>query len=211
MTVQIKRPPRVIRTAPPLTLLPATDWPEPGQWTYNDYLRLPDDGNRYEVIKGNLYMTPSPSLDHQRVSAELEYGLMHFVKQNQLGLVLDAPFDVILPEIATPVQPDILFVRQARIQEIVTPKQIVGAPDLVLEIISPGSARYDRFTKYAAYEEAGVPEFWLVDVAHMTIEVYVLENGKYQPFGKWGIGDVAESHVLPGWRVALAEIFAPLA
>jgi len=65
MTIEVKRPPRVIRTTPALTLLPPTTWPEPGQWTYEDYVRLPDDGNRYEVIKGVLYRIASPTVDHQ--------------------------------------------------------------------------------------------------------------------------------------------------
>ena len=208
MTIELERPRRVIRTTPALTLLPPMTWPAPGQWTYEDYARLPDDGNRYEVIKGVLYMTPSPTLGHQQASAELEFSLMTFVKQHHLGLVLDAPFDVILPGVATPVQPDLLFVRQARIADIVTPKMIVGAPDLVVEISSPGTARHDRLTKYAAYEEAGVPELWLVDPARMLTEVYSLENGAYRALGAWGQGEVATSAVLPGWRVAVDEVCA---
>lgn len=210
MTIKVRRPPRVIRTMPALTLLPPTTWPEPGQWTYEDYARLPDDGNRYEVIKGVLYMTPSPTVDHQHVSAELGFSLMTFVKQHKLGLVLAAPLDVIMTGVATPVQPDLLFVRQARIADIVTPKAITGAPDLVVEISSPGTARHDRFIKYAAYEEAGVSELWLVDPKAMTIEVYGLEGNTYQALGAWGKGEVATSRVLPGWRVAVDEIFAPL-
>ena len=211
MTIEVKRPPRVIRTTPALTLLPPTTWPEPGQWTYEDYARLPDDGNRYEVIKGVLYMPPSPTVGHQLVSAELGFSLMTFVKQNRLGLVLHAPLDVILPGVATPVQPDLLFVQQARIADIATPKAITGAPDLIVEILSPGTARHDRFIKYAAYEEAGVSELWLVDPKRMTIEVYGLEGGAYQTMGAWGKGAVAASHVLPGWRVAVDDVFAPLA
>src|SRR4051812_22762087 len=85
-------------------------WPPQGQWTYDDYARLPDDGNRYEVIRGNLYVTPAPNFDHQYVISQLSRFLGNFGAETGLGFVLGAPFDVLLPDgIATPVQPDLVF------------------------------------------------------------------------------------------------------
>src|SRR5690606_27422899 len=89
--------------------LPLRRWPGPGEWTYEDYRQLPDDGYRYEIIEGELYMTPAPNIGHQRSSRNLEYALWHVVKKNTLGEVLDAPCDLILPG-GTPVQPDIMFI-----------------------------------------------------------------------------------------------------
>ena len=90
-------------------------WPAQGDWTYDDYARLPDKGNRYEVIKGDLYMSPVPRPKHQRVSLDLAVELQLHVKEQGLGEIYEAPIDVILPERATPVQPDILFIAKERL------------------------------------------------------------------------------------------------
>src|SRR4030095_11048957 len=105
-------------------------WPAQGEWTYEDYLRLPDDGQRYEVIRGVLYVAPSPNYDHQLAHSQLFRALSNYVVENGLGVVLSAPFDVILPEgIATPVEPDLLFIKEEN-RPRRGDKNFPGVPDL---------------------------------------------------------------------------------
>ncbi|MCP4702257.1 MAG: Uma2 family endonuclease [Gammaproteobacteria bacterium] len=147
--------------------------PRPGKWTYEDYLRLPDDGRRYEIIDGMLYMANAPGFDHQFTVSELHLQLGMFVKQRNLGIVLTAPFEIHLPGIAKPVQPDVFFIAKAR-QPQSGDKRFEGAPDLIVEVISPSSSRLDRVIKFSAYERAGVREYWLADPHARFVEVYAL-------------------------------------
>ncbi len=185
--------------------LPLRQWPEPGAWTYEDYRELPDDGYRYEVIEGELYMTPAPNIGHQKSSGELELALRIFVKKNKLGVVLDAPCDVVLEPNGTPVQPDILFVSNDRLN-IITEQNVSGPPDLIIEILSPSTRDHDRDTKFTLYEEAGVREYWLVDPAARMIEVFVLAEGAYTLLGRFGAEESARSQVLAGFSVTVAEV-----
>lgn len=185
--------------------LPLRSWPAPGEWTYEDYRDLPDDGYRYEIIEGELYMTPAPNIGHQRSSGELEYALQTFVKTRNLGIVLHAPCDVILEPKATPVQPDILFVAKERL-DIITEQNVHGPPDLIIEILPPATRDFDREKKFALYEQAGVQEYWLVDPDHHTIEVFVLAEGAYTLLGRFGAGELARSQILAGFSVAVEEV-----
>src|SRR4051812_15692042 len=132
-------------------------WPAPGKWTYADYRRLPDDGRRYEVIRGYLYVSPAPSAIHQRTSSRLNRVLDRFVLAHGLGEVFYAPFDILLPErIAGRVQPALFFSRagggrgdDAKISR--------GVPALVVGVLPPTPRRYDLGTKLGAYLEAGIP------------------------------------------------------
>lgn len=197
-----------------LLALPETDgqaWPAQGSWTYEDYLRLPDDGQRYEVIRGFLYVSPAPSYDHQYSASALGRLLGNFVVENRLGVVLVAPFDIRLPNgIGNPVQPDVLFIRRDH-----QPKRgdlrFDGVPDLAVEVLSPRNWRYDRKIKLSAYRDAGIPETWLVDPITQTVEVYVLDpvRAEYVLREKRGEGETAGSTVLPGLRLEVAEIFPP--
>lgn len=182
------------------------DWPPPqGEWTYEDYLQLPDDGWRYEVIKGVLYMSPPPQIPHQRVSSELHFEMTSFVKSKAAGEVLAAPVEVAFPG-ASPVQPDLVFVAADRIDEIITRKRIAGIPELIVEILSPSNWLFDRRDKYEQYEEAGVREYWIVDPRACTIEVFVLREGQYTLLGKWTGDQEAESEVLSGFKVTVNEV-----
>lgn len=185
--------------------LPLRQWPAPGEWTYEDYLDLPDDGYRYEVIYGDLYMTPAPNINHQRTSGELEYALQRFVKQQDLGLVLHAPCDLILELHAAPVQPDIFFIAKERL-DIVAEQSVQGVPDFIVEILSPSDSGYDRDRKFNLYRQAGVPEYWIVDPEKRTIEVFVLSEGTYSLGGRFGAGQAAASKVLVGFSVAVAAV-----
>ena len=125
--------------------------------TWQDVQQMPDDGNRYEAIEGDLYMTPAPTFRHQLVSWRLSRALDRFLFEAGHGLVLCAPFGVEFPATDEGVQPDILFVSGER-REIIAEAGIVGAPDLVMEILSPSTAGRDRSIKLRLYERQGVRE-----------------------------------------------------
>lgn len=180
-------------------------WPPQGEWTYEDYARLPDDGRRYEVIGGNLHVSPAPTPEHQQTDAELMYALMAFFKRYDLGRVYSAPIDVLLPDLTSPVQPDIIVIMKEQLS-IVKQRRIEGVPDLVIEILSPGSVAYDRRTKYDLYAEAGVKEYWIVDPGNCTAEVFVLRGSVYVPFGYFGRDGILQSELLPDLRIPLADI-----
>ena len=132
---------------------------------------MPDDGNRYEAIEGDLYMTPSPSLRHQLVSWRLCSALDRFLVKTGHGVVLSAPFGVEFPATSEGVQPDILFVSRDR-YEIVAESVVVGAPDLVAEILSPSTASRDCGIKRRLYERQGVQEHWVVDPNESVVDVW---------------------------------------
>ncbi len=179
--------------------------------TYEDYLNLPDDGNRYEIIEGVLYVANAPNSDHQWCVSELHRQISNFVMENGLGRVLPAPFEVHLSENTRPVQPDILCVTKER-----WPKERVaffdGPPDLVVEVISPSSVRLDRVIKFAAYEEHGVREYWIVNPATQIIEVYTLSQmssgSEYALLGEFRGEEKTRSVVLEGLGVIASSIFA---
>ena len=187
----------------------ARQWPEQGQWTYQDWLQLPDDGTRYEVIDGVLYMTPSPSISHQTVSGNLFSILKTYVTDNQLGRVFSAPVGVRLPNQPVPLQPDTVFISSAR-KNIIGTQYVEGAPDLVVEVLSLSNWPFDRQEKFQAYQAAGIPEYWVVDYRQRTIEVYALEKGEYLLLGKWGPSDEVSSRLMEGFQVAVGEVFKDL-
>lgn len=190
---------------PPLT----KEWPEQGQWTYEDWARLPDDGTRYEVIDGVLYMAPPPSTAHQSTSNRLSNAMTNHADNHRLGHVFTAPIGVRLPDHPVPVQPDILFIRAER-EGIIGGQYVEGTPDLVVEILSPSNWSYDREEKFRLYEEAGVPEYWIVDPRIKSVEVFVLEAGEYVLLGKWGAGGTATSRVVAGFEIPVTAIFRSL-
>ena len=183
------------------------DWPAQGQWTYQDFLRLPDDGVRYEIIDGVLYMTNAPDPEHQYVVHQIAFAFETAVRAGNLGVVYTAPIEVHLPGIAQPVQPDVLFVTQAR-REIIKPKFIEGAPDLIVEVLSPSTTRLDRRVKFDAYERAGVREYWIANPKLRSIEVYSLVRGEYALHGEYGPGERLTSELLPGLELLTDTVFA---
>jgi Uma2 family endonuclease len=177
------------------------------QLTYEDYLLFPDDGRRHELIGGEHYVTPSPVRKHQRVSARLQHSLGPFVDENRLGFLYSAPFDVILSD-EDVVQPDLLFVSRQR-TAIEQDHGIVGAPDLVVEILSESNRKTDEITKRKLYEWAGVLEYWVVDPVLETVKIYRLDGGIYERIAELSVeaGDRLETPLLPGLAIALARIF----
>ncbi len=180
--------------------------PVQGQWTYDDYARLPDDGFRYEVVRGELFMSPAPRPVHQDVITLISYFLVEFLRAKRLGKSFVSPIDVVLPQqLGDPVQPDIVFILNERLH-IVGELSIQGAPDLVMEVLSPSNAEYDRELKYEIYAEAGVPEYWIVDPHERTVEVFVLRDRGYEPRGRYSEGETARSEILDGFTAAIDEI-----
>ena len=180
--------------------------PAQEKWTYDDYALLPDDGKRYEVIRGELYMSAAPRPLHQRVITRLAFFLEGFLEESALGTAYVAPIDVILPgKPGDPVRPDILFVRQERM-EIVGETRIEGAPDLAIEALSPSNLAHDRSLKYELYAQAGVPEYWIIDPHGQTAAIHLLRGGTYESLGLRNRGETARSEVLDGFVVPVEEI-----
>jgi Uma2 family endonuclease len=185
------------------------DWipgPAQGHWTYEEYAALPDDGKRYEIVSGVLYMSPSPSGPHQDAALEIATYLRAHIKLTGLGLVRVAPFDVILPA-GDVVQPDVLVILNEHLGRV-TDKFILGAPDLVVEIASPSTATHDRHNKLDAYARAGVPGYWIVDPFSQTVEVLSLERvGMYQSPGLFRGKATLPSLVVPNFSARVEQFF----
>ena len=141
------------------------------QITWQDVQQLPDDGRRYEAIEGDLYVTPAPTVRHQRISIRLERALFAILEGPGHGEILHAPVGVEFPPTEEGVQPDILFVSTAR-RGIIDEAWLRGAPDLVVEILSPSTASRDRGIKLRLYERQGVAEYWIVDPEAEVVEVW---------------------------------------
>ena len=192
-----------------LPRLPAHEqgWPAQGEWTYEDYQRLPDDGRRYEIIEGVLYVIAAPSFDHQYTAGEVFAALRTYVRERQLGIVISAPFEVHLPGIARPVQPDVLFIAAERAPQAGA-EDFTGAPDLLVEILSPSTVRTDRVVKFSAYERAGVREYWLVNPYARSVEVYTLsEDGTYAMAGQYVPDNSIKSTVLSDLALPVDDLF----
>lgn len=184
-------------------------WPAPGQWRYEDYLRLPDDGKRYEIIEGVLYVANAPSFDHQFAVSRVLFYFQLFTIERNLGVVLTAPFEIHLSETSKPVQPDVFFIPKEN-QPTSGAQIFEGVPDLIVEVISPSSMRLDRKTKFDAYEHYGVAEYWLVDPKWRGVEVYTLSNGEYALLGQYAGNDLIESAVLVGLQIKASDLFPPV-
>lgn len=144
------------------------------QITWQDVQQLPDDGNRYEAIEGDLYMTPAPTVRHQILSLQLELALVRILVEPGHGQLLHAPVGVEFPATGEGVQPDILFVSNER-RGIVAEDVIRGAPDIVVEILSPSTSSRDRGIKLRLYERQGVAQYWIVDPTAWAIDVWRFE------------------------------------
>lgn len=198
-------------TNPPLLSLPeAKKWPRQGEWTYDDYLRLPDDGRRYEIIEGVLYVSNAPSHLHQHTVGKIFLALALYVEAMKSGEVIVAPIEVHLPGIAKPVLPDLIFIAAANQPEPGF-QYFAGAPDLVVEVLSPSTYRIDQSVKLDAYERAGVKEYWLANPKTRTITVYFLPEGgrEYALLGEFAPGEALQSTLFPDLQLAAETLFIP--
>jgi len=139
--------------------------------TWQDVQQLPDDGKRYEAIGGELYVTPAPSLRHQEISKRIFAALLEILEKPGLGKLFYAPLGVEFPATGEGVQPDLLFVSNER-RGILAEDWIRGAPDLVVEILSPSTAERDRGIKRDLYERHGVAVCWIVDPEADAVDVW---------------------------------------
>ena len=172
--------------------------------TYDDYLKIPDE-ERYELIEGELYMVPAPDFSHQIISRNIEFLLWDFVKKHSLGIVVDAPVDVVLtPEDV--LQPDILFISNER-RHIITKKNVNGAPDLVIEILSPSTQERDKIVKRGLYARHGVREYWIVDPEAKKVEVMIPGNKGFNLHGIFLLEDILSSPLIAGFSLPLKEVF----
>jgi len=175
------------------------------KFAYEDYLCLPDNGKRYQVIEGELYMVPAPTPNHQDVLARLLMLLSNFVAKHKLGKVFCAPCDVILSQ-EDIVQPDIFFISKER-KHIITERNIQGAPELVIEILSSTTAKLDKTLKARLYERFGVKEYWLVDPEEKSIIVYEGKGDKFSLAQEVKQKGKVSSTILPHLEVEVKDIF----
>lgn len=172
-------------------------------FTYAQYQQLPDD-QRFEVLEGALVMTPGPDREHQVILLDLGALLRAFTRKAGLGMVFVAPFDVVLSE-QTVVQPDLLYVSQGR-HAIVERRGVFGAPDLVVEILSPSTAQRDLETKRALYGKYGVREYWIIDPVARSVDVLTQQGSGLDLWQRYEVTATLHSPLLPGLAVNLAEI-----
>jgi Uma2 family endonuclease len=177
-----------------------------GKLDYDDYASMPDDGKRYEILDGELAVTASPVVRHQRVSRNLEFLLHAYVSAHGLGEVFDAPLTVIL-DAHTIVEPDLVFVSSAR-AAIVKERFIDGAPDLLVEILSPSTAARDRGAKAKLYAQLGVDEYWIVDADARTLDVFERSETAYRASGALREDDRFSPRLLPGLTIALSSVWS---
>jgi Uma2 family endonuclease len=175
--------------------------------TYDDLAALPDDNFRHEIIDGEHYVTPSPVTKHQRISRELLYLLVQFLKAQPVGEVFSAPFDVVLSRYDV-VEPDLVYLSNER-ASLLTEKSLQGAPDLVVEILSPGTSLRDVGIKRDLYERFGVREYWVIDPDLEAVTVHRRHGDQLKAVGivaREGDG-VVTSPLLPGFEAPLSALF----
>ena len=179
--------------------------PTPKLLTYADYARLtpPDSGN-YELHNGKIIFMPTPIGYHQQISMRLSIKMGSYILQKQLGQLLAAPMDTIFSEHDT-LQPDLLFVAQERVHII--KKQVEGAPDLIVEIISPGNTQKEMSYKKYVYETSGVREYWLIHPEKLTITQYENIENELVRLNVLNIDDLLQSKVVEGFEIKVREIF----
>ena len=174
------------------------------KFTYRDYVNAPED-KRYELLDGELILSEAPTRNHQGSQVNIGSPLYVFVRSNGLGAVYFAPRDVVFSD-TDAVQSDLMFISNERLH-IDTERAVRGAPDLVVEILSPSTAERDRTFKRALYARHGVKEYWLVDPAARTIAVLMLGEDGFETVATYGESDTLVSPTLPGFRLNVDEVF----
>ena len=165
------------------------------------------DGNRYEIIEGELFVSCSPGLTHQRVLANLITLFAIFLKENPIGEALPTP-SLILSQ-NSGVIPDVIVFLNKTGDTIIKGDRLTGSPDLIIEIVSPGSAniRRDRLVKLQLYSKHGVPEYWIVDPGSLSVEQYVLHGSSLKLMQTFQNDDILSSSAIPGFSCLISEIF----
>jgi Uma2 family endonuclease len=178
-------------------------WSPQGEWTEDEYFTLPDTNRFIELSEGELIMPPHPTHTHQRAVLRLAAAMYTFVQSQGLGTVQVAPLPVRLwPGKIR--EPDILFMAKEHSDRI--SEQFYGPPDVIVEVLSPGTWRADRREKLVEYARAGIDEYWIVDPSAHTIEVFTLREGAYTLLGKWGSEETVKSEVLTGLDLRVGDV-----
>jgi Uma2 family endonuclease len=179
------------------------------RWTSADIEALPDDGKRYEIIDGELFVSKQPHFYHQHVCGRVFNLLSTWGEESKLGQAIFAPGLIFADE--DDVVPDVAWLSNARLAAALGEDgELHSAPDLVVEVLSPGAAnqRRDREAKLKLYSGRGVLEYWIADWSTHTIEVYRRQNAHLSLFATMVSGDVLESPMLPGFSARVEDIFA---
>ena len=174
-------------------------------YTYQDYIEMPYDGKRYEIINGELIMPPAPNTIHARVSKRIYKKLLKYSQDESIGEIFYSPIDVILED-TNVVQPDLLFIFKER-SHIIKEENIKGAPDFIIEILSPLTAYYDLIEKKEMYARFGVKEYWIVDPKKQRIEIHLNKENIFELRQRLDKEGEAKSDVLKGFQVDVKEIF----
>ena len=182
---------------------------EPVKLSYDDFLLFPDDGRRHELIDGDQYVTPSPNTRHQRILGRLYLLIANWLQADPRGQVFFAPFDVVFSRFDV-VEPDLLYVLNERAAEILTDEHVAGAPELVVEIASPGTRRRDETLKRRLYERMAVVEYWVVDLDIDVVRVFRRDGDTFSRPRELSAdaGEVLTTPLLPGLEIPLAPLFA---
>jgi Uma2 family endonuclease len=176
--------------------------------TYEDFVLFPDDGKRHEIIDGEHYVTPSPNTKHQRTLGYLHLLIASWLEAHPIGQVFLAPFDVVFSSFDV-VEPDLLYFSNERAVQVLTPQHVRGAPELVVEIASPGTRSRDETIKRRLYERSGVSEYWIVDPDLDVVRIYRREQ---ETFGRVAElsrerNDALTTPLLSGLEMPLTRIF----
>ena len=176
--------------------------------TYDDYVNLPDDGNRYEIIDGELYVNPAPVPQHQAIVLNIASALLVYFRKHGGGRVFGSPVDVVLSD-ARIVQPDVVALKSDRVA-IIAKKNIRGIPNLVVEVLSDSTRRLDEIQKRKLYDGAGVDEYWIVDPELQLVKIYRRETGAFTRVAEIDAdtGGTLTSPLFPGFALPIHEVFA---
>lgn len=172
--------------------------------TYYDYLQMPE-GAKYQLIGGEIVEMPSPTLYHQRIVTRLSRKISNFILDNGLGEVFVAPLDVYFSDEET-YQPDILVLFNESLYKM-QEKYIEGAPDLIIEVLSPNTAHYDLNNKKFIYQEFGVKEYWIVDPNAKSIKIFENHSSGFILISEFSSIELLQSKLISGFEISLSEIF----
>jgi Uma2 family endonuclease len=176
--------------------------------TYDDFMLFPDDGKRHELIDGEHYVTASPNRRHQRISRRLTLMIGNWLEEHAIGELFAAPFDVVFSSFDV-VEPDLLYISNARAAQALTELHVRGVPELVIEIASPSTRKRDETIKRRLYERFGVMEYWVVDADVDMVRVYARGGDTFDRARELSRerGDVLTTDLLPGLELPLERIF----
>lgn len=173
----------------------------------SDIWDAPDNGKKYEVIEGDLYVSPAPDWIHQEELSNLDFFVKNWVKAHRLGRIVNAPTGVILDD-ENGLEPDLIFIFHEH-ADIIRRRGVFGVPDLVVEVLSPSTEGRDRGLKLHRYAASGVSHYWILNTDGPRIEERVLGDDGYWLVGTFGPGEIFRPTIFPGLEIPLDEIAVP--